>query len=118
MDFLQSLLPLKSEVDSKVLCARRTGLIAEKRGFRRLKLFGNLGISRAEDLAKILMDRRVVVDYKNALIGWLQTHRFEVHVADAVEAMGSSRVKVAPWPMPALAAVMAPPIERAAMAPL
>src|SRR4029453_8082435 len=75
-------------------------------------------ISRAEDLAKILMNRRVVVDDKNALIGGLQSQRCEVHVTDAVEAMGSSRVKVAPWPMPALATVMAPPIERAAMAPL
>src|SRR5436190_9050990 len=97
---------------------RSSGLVAEKRGLRLLELLSDPGISRTEDLAKILMDRRIIVDDKNALIGWLQSQRFEIHMADAVEAMGSSRVKVAPWPMPALATVMAPPIERAAIAPL
>src|SRR5438132_7996259 len=117
-DFLQSLLSLESRVDPKILCARGTSLVAEKRGFRRIKLLGELGISGAEDFAKIFMDRGVVVDDKNAVIVGRQSWRCEVHVTDAVDAMGSSRVKLAPWPMPALATVMDPPIERAAIAPL
>jgi hypothetical protein len=44
------------------LCARRTSLVAEKGGFRRIKLFGELSIGGTEDFAKVFMDRRVVVD--------------------------------------------------------
>src|SRR6266702_4249955 len=117
-DFLQAFLSLESGVDPEILCVRGTSLVAEKRGFRRIKLFGELGISGAEDFAKIFMDRGVVVDDKDALIGGLQSWRCEVHVTDAVDAMGSSRVKLAPWPMPGLATVIDPPIERAAIAPL
>jgi hypothetical protein len=59
---------LESGIDLKVSCARGTGLVAEKRGFCRIKLFGELGISRAEDFAKIFMDRGVIVDDKDAVI--------------------------------------------------
>jgi len=55
-------LPLESGVDPKILCARRTSVVAENGGFRRIKLFRELSISWTEDFAKVLMDRRVVVD--------------------------------------------------------
>jgi hypothetical protein len=50
-------------------------VVAEKGGFRRIKLFGELSIGRTKDLAKILMDRRVVVDDKNAVIVGLRSLR-------------------------------------------
>src|SRR5438094_10278482 len=81
-------------------------------------IFSELGISGADDFAKIFMDRGVVVDAKDAVLVGLQSWRCEVHVTDAVDAVGSSRVKLGHWPMPALATVMDQPLDRAAVGPL
>jgi len=51
-------------------------VVSEKGGFRCVKLFGELSIGRTKDFPKIFMDRRVIVDDKNAVIVGLRSLRY------------------------------------------
>src|SRR5689334_17919801 len=77
-----------------------------------------MGLRRGEDFLKVLMNRRVIVNYENSPVFRHWRQRIRVHAVALADATGSSRVNVAPWPSPALATERQPPIARAARAPL
>ena len=66
--FFQAFFALKGGIDLKTPGTRSVGLIAEKRGFVGIEFLGEFDIGWAEDLAEILMNRRIVIDDENAVI--------------------------------------------------
>src|ERR1022692_1992132 len=104
--------PLEREVDLEARPLRFRRRLAEKNRFRGQEYRVCLGFRiDAQHLAKIRMDRGIVVDDENAS-----------HVGPRTQgcrsARGSSSVNVAPHPGPSLLAVSAPPSSRAVSAPL
>src|SRR5207248_2580256 len=115
---LQSLLALKRRVDFKLALARWLRRFAEKNSFIGVELLREIGAPSAKNLAKIIVNRGIIVDHEDAMILCGRCWRKRAHVCATGAATGSSRVKVAPWPIPALATDSEPPIARAARAPL
>src|SRR3954451_17502512 len=95
------------------------GCFAEKRGFISVELLCEFEVGWTQDFPEIFMDRGVVVDNQDAVVLGGQRRNSGAHEsATKDDALGSSRVNVAPHPVPALATESAPPIARAASAPL
>src|SRR5690349_23951152 len=76
---------------------------------------GGSGFGRCQNFTDVLVDRRVIVNYKNTMV-----HAASPSLARSTFAAdsGSSRTKVAPLPGPSLRAQSEPPISLAASAPL
>ncbi|MNN74843.1 hypothetical protein D3C81_1910830 [compost metagenome] len=87
------------------------GLFAKQCGLHLVE-FCRVSLGRGEDLAKIVVDRRHVVDQQNAAVREL-THAFSVTVIS-----GICKVNNAPRPGPSLWAVRWPFISMAASAQL
>src|ERR1051325_4630673 len=122
LDQFKRLLALHGGIQLKGCCgvSIHGGSIEQHRGS-----LGDLGghtAPAAKYLSEIFVDRRIVVDDQNAVVGPEQGCVRRVHIgcvasmAAGSSATGSSRVKVAPLPGPSLWAARLPPISVAALA--
>src|SRR6185295_12425695 len=105
LDQTEPLSPLIRKLELVVLLWRKTRCLSEQghpRLIERVRIF-----RRHQDFTKVLVDGVVVVDHQNASI----VNRLVVlHAASAsTKSNGSSSMKVAPRPSPALWACKAPP---------